>query len=320
VFGVGRFLLNQLLQLILNRNGNSLGPLPTNGGQSSQTQQEEDGQDSPDLEGILDEELLRRLEEYLETQPLMPDDTDSVNIQQGNTGANTQLLRQTWNVARECLNDVFSPNEGGSMTEGERQAAISEARSVLQGRTALSQASAQLRLNWPVIRRCIARFADRNDPTNLPVQSQFLSLFGLGDDDDDDECIAQLYVMAFTDDVRNSQTRHPPFMELTVGGEAQLAQLPAVTGREFQQGKGDLWAIDIIDFGFTDSCINKQDIDGVAVVEGGTDGWKIDSIVTFVRDVDGEFELLSTDIGVNRWIDGNFGPERERFDLSLDDD
>jgi hypothetical protein len=143
---------------------------------------------------------------------------------------------------------------------------------------------------------------------------------GLGDDDDDEECISQLYVMAFTDDTKNSQTRHPPFMELTVGGEAQLAQLPAVTGREFQQGKGDLWAIDIIDFGFTDSCINKQDIDGVAVVEGGTDGWKIDSIVTFVRDVDGEFELLSTDIGVNRWIDGNFGPERERFDLSLDDD
>ena len=125
-------------------------------------------------------------------------------------------------------------------------------------------------------------------------------------------------MMAFTGGTQNALTNHPPFIQLTVGGEIGMVQLPEVTGLEFQNDKGDLWAIDLNDFGLSSACIRQRDIEGIAVVEGGTDGWLIDSIVTFLLDEDGNFTLLSRDIDVDRWIDGNGGDERKRFDLTLD--
>ena len=50
------------------------------------------------------------------------------------------------------------------MTARERQAAINELRDVWTGKTDLSKASAQIRLNWQVVRDCIDRFANRDDP------------------------------------------------------------------------------------------------------------------------------------------------------------
>lgn len=123
--------------------------------------------------------------------------------------------------------------------------------------------------------------------------------------------------MAFTGGSQNALTNHPPFIELIVEGEIGLVQLPEVTGLEFQNDKGDLWAINLGEFGLSTTCIRQRDIEGIAVVEGGTDGWLIDSIVTFLLDVDGNFSLLSSDIDVDRWIDGNGGEERKRFDLTI---
>lgn len=132
------------------------------------------------------------------------------------------------------------------------------------------------------------------------------------------KCNLQLYVMAYTGGSINALTKHPPFIELTVGGKVGLVQLQIVTGLEFALNKGDMWTIDLTDFGFTDKCIRKRDVDRIAVVEGGTDGWLIDTIVTFLLDEDGSFSLLSSDIDVDVWIDGNSGEERKRFDLTLD--
>ena len=88
--------------------------------------------------------------------------------------ADAQIISQnTWNVARECLNDILSPNDRGS-PETDTQMPIGEVAGVLTGRMSLSQASAQVRLNWPVIRGCIDRFANRNSPPG-GAQAQFLS-------------------------------------------------------------------------------------------------------------------------------------------------
>ena len=132
------------------------------------------------------------------------------------------------------------------------------------------------------------------------------------------ECNTGLVVMAFTGGSTNALTNDPPSVELTVGGEVSSVTLPTLSGNEFQQNKGDMWYLDLNDFGFTDTCIRQWDVDGIAIVEGGTDGWLIESIVTFLQDKEGEFSLLSSDIGVNAWIDGNGGAERRRVDLTID--
>ena len=130
-------------------------------------------------------------------------------------------------------------------------------------------------------------------------------------------CTDQVYVMAFTGGSTNALTTDPPSVELIVGNEVRSVTLPTVTGLEYQRNKGDIWAINMADFGFTDTCIRQGDIDGIAIVEGGTDGWLIDSIVIILQDEDGLFSLLSSEIGVNTWIDGNGGQERRRLDLNL---
>ena len=130
-------------------------------------------------------------------------------------------------------------------------------------------------------------------------------------------CTDQVYVMAFTGGSTNALTTDPPSVELRVGNEVRSVTLPTVTGLEYQRNKGDIWAINMTEFGFTDTCIRQGDIDGIAIVEGGTDGWLIDSIVIILQDEDGLFSLLSSEIGVNTWIDGNGGQERRRLDLNL---
>ena len=105
-------------------------------------------------------------------------------------------------------------------------------------------------------------------------------------------------------------------MELQVGEEIKSVTLPELPGEEFVTNKGDLWRINLSDFGFTDTCITKGDVQRITLVEGGNDGWLIDSVVTFLRTED-SFTLLSSDIDVSRWIDGNGGSELERFNLSI---
>ena len=132
-----------------------------------------------------------------------------------------------------------------------------------------------------------------------------------------DDCIAQVYVMAFTTNTMNSLTTDPPFLELTVAGETEAIQLTTETGREFQRGQGDMWAFDIDDFGFNQECLEADDVEGVALVEGGTDGWHIASIMTLVLDTDGEYLVLTSDIGIDRWIDGNGSQDIRRLELTL---
>ena len=124
--------------------------------------------------------------------------------------------------------------------------------------------------------------------------------------------------MAFTDEATNSFTSDFPTIELTVDEETQSVQLPGLEGLSFTINKGDLFTIELSDFGFEADCIKKWDVDEVAVVAGGTDGWLIDSIVTFLRaEEDASFTLLTSDIAVDQWIDGNGGPSQRRLDLTI---
>lgn len=70
-------------------------------------------------------------------------------------------------------------------------------------------------------------------------------------------------------------------------------------------------------FGFTDDCITIEEIQGVAIISKSNDGWNIDSIVTLVSDSSGGVQVLTHDLDLDRWIDGNGPSSQQRFNLTF---
>ena len=100
-------------------------------------------------------------------------------------------------------------------------------------------------------------------------------------------------------------------------GETKRVLLYDRPGDDMLSYKGDLWTLEIDSFGFEQLCIRKKDIAKVSIVAGGNDGWNIESIITVLRRAQDEYTVVTADIGVNRWIDGNDKPEYLRFDLTI---
>ena len=78
-----------------------------------------------------------------------------------------------WEIARECLNDVFGDSDDSGMTAREQAAVISEFESVWKGQTDLSTASAQVGLNWGTVRDCVDRFVNKDNPTSTSFQCKY---------------------------------------------------------------------------------------------------------------------------------------------------
>ena len=123
-------------------------------------------------------------------------------------------------------------------------------------------------------------------------------------------CISEVYVMGFTGDKHSAGSSDSPYLFLDLTNhESGSALFPDNTGNDMERNKGDFWRIPISAFGFSKACILKDDIDNVFVQEGGNDGWYISSIFTAVA-AGSQYKLLSVDVDVDRWIDGN-GSESE---------
>ena len=131
-----------------------------------------------------------------------------------------------------------------------------------------------------------------------------------------DLCLTVLYIMAFTSGLENaeSDTRHT--VEIQASGEVQQQQLHDRPGDDYTSNKGDLWKMNISTFGFRDVCITLSEIQRVSIVASGNDGWNIDSIVTLIKDSAGGIQILSQDLDVNRWIDGDSVDSHKRFNLT----
>ena len=128
-------------------------------------------------------------------------------------------------------------------------------------------------------------------------------------------CFRDLLILAYTSDIENSQTSGNHEIELTVNGLAKTATFTNFPG----QSRGNLWSLSLADrFGFpAAACIRKKDIQGIALLPGNSNGWNIDSIVTYMASNGYNWELNSVDLDVNRWIDTNSEESHKRFDLNL---
>ena len=133
-----------------------------------------------------------------------------------------------------------------------------------------------------------------------------------------DNCLSHLYIMAFTSGASGagSDSGHAVEVQLT-SGQVQSLPLYDRPGNDMLEHKGDLWKISFTDFHFFDGCITIQEISGVAMKQNSNDGWQIDSIVTFVKDVYGGSQLLTQNLDAFRWIDGDGAYSSRRFPLTL---
>ena len=129
-------------------------------------------------------------------------------------------------------------------------------------------------------------------------------------------CLEKLYIMAFTSNGPHAHSDTSHSVEILARGTTRRKLLYDRSGDDYQLNKGDLWKYNFYDFRFPFACPMIGDIQKVSIVESGNDGWNIDSIVTLVQ-IRGEsdFRMLTQDLDVNRWIDGNRHPSHRRFDL-----
>ena len=130
-------------------------------------------------------------------------------------------------------------------------------------------------------------------------------------------CWQSLYILAYTSGLSNAGTDDRAYVEMRLtGGESKTIQLYNRPGDDYTRYKGDKWLIPLSSFGFSDKCIMRGDVVGLALLAGGNDGWNIESVVTYLK-YDSYYRELSRDFEVYRWLDGNAGPNQLRFDLTL---
>ena len=134
--------------------------------------------------------------------------------------------------------------------------------------------------------------------------------------DSTDACLDKLYIMAFTSGRRNAGSDDGHTVEILAGGYVRNLRLYNRPGDDYAKHKGDLWKFNIDSFYFPFSCLTISKIQTVSIIESSDDGWNIDSIVTLVG-VNGSFKVLTQDLDVNRWIDGDGHYTHRRFALTF---
>ena len=122
--------------------------------------------------------------------------------------------------------------------------------------------------------------------------------------------------MAFTSGVLHGGADSQHSVELQANGHTRNLRLYDRTGDDMLSHKGDLWKLNLSDFHFIETCIKFADITRVSIIESSDDGWNIDSIVTFVKDSEGGVEVLTQNLDVFRWIDGDAHYTHRRFELT----
>ena len=105
-------------------------------------------------------------------------------------------------------------------------------------------------------------------------------------------------------------------LQVTANGQVRDVAICG-PGRKCSKGSVDYFTLDIERFGFSTSCVRKEDIEALKLKEDGSDGWLVQSIYVFI-DTCETHELASSDATFNKWIEqDDENPERSLVDLTL---
>ncbi len=124
--------------------------------------------------------------------------------------------------------------------------------------------------------------------------------------------------MAFTSNEDDAGSDGKFYVDLqTRKGQTGKARLYNRPGNDYSKNKGDLWAFDLqSDFGFSDCFCYERDVSNITLTPGGTDGWNIQTIFTILK-IGNEYTVLSADVNVNKWLDGDRTADDLYFKLSM---
>ena len=135
---------------------------------------------------------------------------------------------------------------------------------------------------------------------------------------DSDACLDKLYIMAFTSGITNAQSPDddPHGVEILAAGHVRHLKFYNLPGDDYSRNKGDLWEYNIASLEFPFSCLTICKIKRVYIIEGSDDAWNIDSIV-ILAGADGNSQVLTQDLDVNRWIEEGDNQTLSRFELTF---
>ena len=99
-----------------------------------------------------------------------------------------------------------------------------------------------------------------------------------------------------------------PKIQVQTDFDTRAIKLPNNPVFEFNLNKGDLWKINMNDFGFDppnkDNCVRYKEIKGLAIIDGSIDSWNIDSMTTYAQGALGGERVLSQDFDIYFSVDG----------------
>ena len=101
----------------------------------------------------------------------------------------------------------------------------------------------------------------------------------------------------------NADTDDEHTLHVTANGQVRDVAICG-PGKKCSKGSVDYFTLDIERFGFSTSCIRKEDIEAFTIKENGNDAWQIGSIFVFL-DTCETHELASSNPDFNQWIDGD---------------
>ncbi len=124
--------------------------------------------------------------------------------------------------------------------------------------------------------------------------------------------------MAFTSGKHHAGSDGTFYVELQPRkGQAGKAQLYNRKGHYYSKNKGVLWAFDLqSDFGFSDCFCYERDVSNITLTPAGNNGWNIQTIFTILK-IGNEYTVLSADVNVYKWLDGNGAADARYFKLSM---
>ena len=116
-------------------------------------------------------------------------------------------------------------------------------------------------------------------------------------------CVDKFNLLAITSAVTNAQTDGTHSLEVTANGEVRSIDICG-RGTICSSSDVDYYTLDIERFGFSSSCIRKEDFEGAKLKQMSNDGWNVGSVYLFV-DTCETHELLTADPKFDKWIDGD---------------
>ena len=122
--------------------------------------------------------------------------------------------------------------------------------------------------------------------------------------------------MAFTSGKRNGDSDHSKLILMKVNGIEKTRKLPDLPGNDYYSNKGDLWKLSLRNFFGFPGCITVDKVEEIAIINRGTDGWHIDSIVTYLVVDRNTYQQSSVDLNADRWVDDKIH-NAQKFTLTL---